>query len=67
MRIVFVPLLLHGMMLIGTVIANPLGDDPDDFPSACYLEEMEDECLAVDAALEAYHPRDLLMQKKKDA
>ena len=51
--------------LVGTVIANPLGDDQDDFPSGSYLEEMEDECLAVGAAVEAFHPANMMRQKPK--
>ena len=47
------------------MIANPLGDDQDDFPSGSYLEEMEDECLAVGAAVEAFHPANMMRQKPK--
>lgn len=56
MRIIFVPLLLDGMLLIGSIIAMPLGDDEDDFPAGAFLESMEDECLAPGAALEQLHP-----------
>ena len=47
------------------MIANPLGDDQDDFPSGSYLEEIEDECLAVGAAVEAFHPANMMRQKPK--
>ena len=50
---------------LGTVIANPLGDDQDDFPSGSYLEEIEDECLAVGAAVEAFHPANMMRRKPK--
>ena len=56
MRIVFVPLLLDGMLLIGSVIAMPLGDDEDDFPAGSFIESLEDECLAPGSAIEQYHP-----------
>lgn len=55
-RTVFVPMLLDGMILIGSVIAMPLGDDEDDFPAGGFIEAMEDECLAPGAALEQFHP-----------
>jgi len=67
LRIVFVPLLLDGMMVIGTVIANPLGDEADDFPSGSYMEELEDECLAVAAAIESFHPSKMVRQKVKES
>ena len=38
---------------VGTVIAMPLGDDVDDFPSGTYLENLEDECESVSAAVES--------------
>ena len=53
LRIVFIPMLLDGLILVGTVIAMPLGDDVDDFPSGTYLENLEDECESVGAAVEA--------------
>jgi len=53
-RIVFVPLLLDGMLLIGTVIAMPLGDDEDDFPAGSFVERMEDECMATAVAIESF-------------
>lgn len=67
LRIIFLPIMLDGMLLIGTVIANPLGDDADDFPMGAYLEELEDECLAISFATESFHPKSLMLQKKKDA
>ena len=42
MRIIFIPMLLDGMLLVGTVIAMPLGDDDDDFPAGV--------CRAANAA-----------------
>jgi len=65
LRTLFVPFLLDGMLLIGTVIANPLGKEVDDFPGNSYLEAMEDECLAVSAAVERCHPRSTLLKKQK--
>ena len=50
------PLLLDGMLLIGSVIAMPLGDDDDDFPAGSFLEHLEDDCLAPGAAIEQMHP-----------
>merc|ERR1719230_360478 len=65
LRMIFVPLLLDGMMVIGSVIANPLGHEADDFPGGSYLEEVEDECLAMGAAVEACHPSSYVMKKPK--
>jgi hypothetical protein len=53
LRIIFIPMLLDGLILVGTVIAMPLGDDVDDFPSGTYLENLEDECESVSAAVES--------------
>ena len=66
LRIVLVPLLLDGMLLIGSVIAQPLGDDEDDFPAGAFLEALEDECLAPGAALEQYHPVSSLTKKEDE-
>jgi hypothetical protein len=49
----------------GTIIANPLGKEVDDFPGNSYLEAMEDECLAVSAAVERCHPRSTMLKKQK--
>ena len=48
--------LLDGMLLIGSVIAMPLGDDEDDFPAGSFIESLEDACLAPGSAIEQYHP-----------
>ena len=56
-------LLPAGMLLIGSVIANPLGDDAEDFPSTMFLEEFEDEVLAVATAVEQFDPSKILTQK----
>ena len=66
MRIVFVPLLLDGMLLIGSVIAMPLGDDEDDFPAGSFLETLEDDCLVPGVAIEQLHPEARLEKAKKD-
>ena len=67
LRICFIPLLLDGMVLIGTVIALPMGDDDDDFPAGAFLEDFEEECLADGAAFEAFHPPSKLLAKKGEA
>jgi len=56
MRICFIPLLLDGMLLIGTVIAMPLGSDDDDFPCGAFLEHLEDDLLSPGAANEILTP-----------
>jgi len=53
------------MILIGTVIANPMGDDEDDFPAGSFLEGLEDEALCYGSANELMHPASKL--QKKDA
>mmetsp|Transcript_48866 Transcript_48866/g.135574 ORF Transcript_48866/g.135574 Transcript_48866/m.135574 type:complete len:160 (-) Transcript_48866:355-834(-) len=63
LRLLLLPLILDGMMLIGSVIANPLGTEADDFPSSRYLEEMEDEGLAVSEGIVAYHPSSTMIKK----
>ena len=60
MRVLLVPIVLDGMLLIGTVIAMPLGDDEDDFPAGAFLEALEDDVLAPGAALERLHPAEPL-------
>lgn len=52
LRIVFIPMLLDGLILVGTVIAMPLGNDVDDFPAGTFVENLEDECASVGAAIE---------------
>ena len=59
-----VPLLLDGLICVGTVIAMPMGTDKDDFPAGAFLECLEDECLSVGAALEAWQPDAHLLTKK---
>lgn len=55
-RICMVPILLDGMLLIGKIIALPMGTDADDFRAGTHLEALEDSCLAPGAANERYHP-----------
>ena len=50
---------------VGTVIANPMGDDEDDFPAGTFLEGLEDEALCYGNANELVHPASKL--QKKDA
>ena len=64
MRVMLVPLLLDGLICVGTVIAMPMGTDKDDFPAGAFLECLEDECLSVGAALEAWQPDAHLLTKK---
>ena len=59
------PLRASGLLCISDVIANPLGEDADDFPSTMYLEQLEDEVLAVASGVEAHHPARLMAQKPK--
>ena len=66
-RICFIPLLLDGMIIIGTIIALPMGDDMDDFPAGAFIEGLEEETLADGAALEAFHPASKLLTKKGEA
>ncbi len=63
LRIVLVPLLLDGMIFVGTVIAMPMGTDEDDYPAGAFVECLEDECLAVGASMEAFQPEMLLTKK----
>lgn len=63
MRIILVPLLLDGMIYVGTIIANPMGTDEDDFPGGAFLECLEDECLAPGAATEGFSVEALLTRK----
>ena len=63
LRILFIPLLLDGMLLIGTVIAMPLGDDSDDFPAGAFIESLEEDVLVNGAANELYAPEKLLSKK----
>jgi len=66
MRILLVPLLLDGMILVGSVIAMPMGVDEDDYPAGVFMECLEDECLAVGAANEAIDPGQLLTKAKRE-
>jgi len=56
LRITLVPVLLNGMVMMATVIAMPLGEDDDDFPCGCFMEDLEDEILAQGATTEAFDP-----------
>jgi len=60
MRILFIPILLDGLLLVCDVIANPLGDDEDDLPAGQLLEHLEDEVLAAMVVLDKAHPANLL-------
>ena len=64
LRVMLVPLLLDGLICVGTVIAMPMGTDTDDFPAGAFVECLEDECLSVGAALEAWQPDAHLLTKK---
>jgi len=61
MRIVFIPVLLKGLLVVCDVISNPMGDDEDDLPAGALLEHMEDEILAGIRAVEVAHPAALLL------
>ena len=45
LRIVLIPVLLDGMLLIGRIVALPMGTDADDFRAGAHLEALEDACL----------------------
>jgi hypothetical protein len=64
LRVMLVPLLLDGLICVGTVIAMPMGTDTDDFPAGAFVECLADECLSVGAALEAWQPDAHLLTKK---
>ena len=66
LRILFVPMLLDGLMVIGTVIAMPLGNDLDDYPAGTFFENLEDECATVGAAVESCsHPTSKMIKAEK--
>ena len=51
MRIIFLPLLLVGLLLLGVRTANPLGfASANNFPGDAYLQYMQEECEAFASA-----------------
>jgi hypothetical protein len=55
-RVCMVPLLLDGLLVVGRVVALPLGEDEDDFRAGAQLEALEDELLATASAAEQFYP-----------